>query len=202
MTPNQSLERTRSGETTVVEIRPLSPARLADFMAFFEGEAFTDNPKWSFCYCQCFYEDHSNVHWASRTAAENRECASQRIAQGRMQGLLAYHEGRVIGWCNAAPRELLHALDAEPISDPGQVGTIVCFLVAPSARGRGVATALLGAACQHLRAQGLLSVEANPRPSAKGTAENHLGPLAMYLAAGFIVRRTDTDGSVWVGKEL
>jgi GNAT superfamily N-acetyltransferase len=108
----------------------------------------------------------------------------------------------VIGWCNAAPRELLHALDAEPISDPGQVGTIVCFLVAPSARGRGVATALLGAACQHLRAQGFLSVEANPRPGAKGTAENHLGPLAMYLAAGFTVRRTDTDGSVWVNKEL
>jgi hypothetical protein len=48
----------------------------------------------------------------------------------------------------------------------------------------------------------LLSVEANPRPSAKGTAENHFGPLAMYLAAGFTVRRTDADGSVWVGKEL
>ena len=90
-----------------VEIHPLSPARLADFLAFFDGEAFTDNPKWSFCYCQCFYDDHSKVHWASRTAAENRECASQRIAQGRMQGFLAYHEGRVIGWCNAAGRRIL-----------------------------------------------------------------------------------------------
>ena len=30
--------------TTTVEIHPLSPARLADFMAFFEGEAFSDNP--------------------------------------------------------------------------------------------------------------------------------------------------------------
>ena len=184
------------------EIHPLSPARLADFMAFFEGEAFSDNHKWSSCYCQCFYEDHSKVHWASRTAEENRECASQRITRARMQGLLAYHEGRVVGWCNAAPRELLHALDAEPIANPEQVGTIVCFLVAPSARGRGVATALLNVACQYLRAQGLLSVEANPRPGAKGTAENHFGPLAMYLAAGFTVRQTDADGSVWVRKEL
>lgn len=50
--------------------------------------------------------------------------------------------------------------------------------------------------------QGLQSVEANPRPSAKGTAEKHFGPLGMYLAAGFTVRRTDDDGSVWVGKEL
>src|SRR5712671_2456857 len=171
-------------------------------MAFFEGEAFRDNPKWSFCYCQCFYEDHSKVRWASRTAVENRECASRRIAEGRMQGLLAYREGQVVGWCNAAPRKLLHALDAEPIANPEQVGTILCFLVAPSARGRGVATALLSAACGKLAAQGLLSVEANPRSSGTGAAENHFGPLRMYLAAGFTVHRTDADGSVWVRKEL
>ena len=38
-----------------IDVVPLSPARLDDFMAFFEGEAFSDNPKWSSCYCQCFY---------------------------------------------------------------------------------------------------------------------------------------------------
>lgn len=188
--------------TSPIEIHPLSPDRAADFMAFFEGEAFSDNPKWSSCYCQCFYEDHSKVHWLSRTAAQNRTCASQRIADGQMQGLLAYREGQVVGWCNAAPRALLHALDAEPVATPERVGTILCFLVAPSARGQGVATALLNAACEYLMRQGLQSVEANPRPSAKGTAENHFGPLGMYLAAGFTVRRTDDDGSVWVGKEL
>lgn len=187
---------------STVEIHALSPGRLADFMAFFDEEAFKDNPEWSSCYCQCFYEDHSKIHWPSRTANENRECAIRRIRQGQMQGLLAYQDGSVVGWCNAAPRELLHALDAEPISNSEQVGTILCFLVAPSARGRGVATALLNAACQHLRKQGLSSVEANPRPTAKGTAENHFGYLSMYLAAGFTVRRTDSDGSVWVGKEL
>ena len=91
-----------------------------------------------------------------------------------------YHEGRVVGWCNAAPRELLLALDAEPIANPQQVGAIVCFLVAPSAGGRGVATALLNAACQYLSAQGLRAVEANPRPGAKGAAENHFGPLGPH----------------------
>ena len=185
-----------------VEIHRLSPDRLGDFMAFFEGEAFSDNPKWSSCYCQCFYEDHSKIHWASRTAAENRACASQRIVQGQMQGLLAYRDGQVVGWCNAAPRELLHVLDAEPIPHPEQVGTILCFVVAPRVRNQGVATALLDAACQHLRTQGLQFVEANPRPNAKGTAENHFGFFGMYLAAGFTVHRTDADGSVWVGKEL
>ena len=72
-----------------IEIKPLSPDRLGDFMAFFEGEAFSDNPKWSSCYCQCFYEDHTKVHWPDRTAAENRACAGRRIVRGEMQGLLA-----------------------------------------------------------------------------------------------------------------
>lgn len=185
-----------------IEIHPLSPARLADFMAFFDGEAFSDNPRWSSCYCQCFYEDHSRVAWAARTAAENRACASHRIARGEMRGLLAYCEGQVIGWCNAAPRRLLHALDAEPVVDEERVGTILCFLVAPSSRGRGVATALLNAACEQLEAQGLDLAEANPRPNAQGTAENHFGPLTMYLAAGFTESRKDTDGSVWVTRHL
>lgn len=186
----------------VITIHPLSPDRHADFMRFFDGEAFSDNPAWSSCYCQCFYEDHRVVHWASRTGAENRACAGQRIADGRMQGLLAYRQGAVVGWCNAAPRPLLHALDAEPVAQPEQVGTILCFLVAPGARGQGIATALLAAACQHLQAQGLRRVEANPRPAAVGAAANHFGTLGMYLAAGFVVRCTDTDGSVWVDKAL
>ena len=171
-------------------------------MSFFDGDAFTDNPKWSSCYCQCFYEDHSKLRWSDRTSTQNRDCALWRIAKDEMRGLLAYEDGKVVGWCNAAPRSLLHALDNEPVRDSDQTGTILCFLVAPGARGRGVATALLHEACEALRAQGLTHIEANPRPSVTGSAENHFGPLNMYLAAGFTIRRTDADGSVWVGREL
>ena len=44
--------------------------------------------------------------------------------------------------------------------------------------------------------------EAYPRPDASSAAANHFGPLAMYLAAGFAVHRTDGDGSVCVRKPL
>jgi GNAT superfamily N-acetyltransferase len=185
-----------------IDVRPLSPGSSADLLAFFEGDAFADNPKWSSCYCQCFYEDHSKIPWSSRTAPQNRDAACRRIGQGTMQGFLAYCDGRVIGWCNAAPRPLLHALDGEPIADATQVGTILCFLVAPSERGRGVASTLLAAACDGMRARGLQFVEATPRPDATSMAENHYGPLRMYLAAGFSVHRTDADGSVWVRRSL
>lgn len=84
---------------TAIEVHPLSPERLPDFLAFFDGDAFSDNPKWSSCYCQCYYEDHSRVVWKDRTAAENRSFACERAANGQMQGYLAYVGGRVVGWC-------------------------------------------------------------------------------------------------------
>lgn len=108
-----------------------------------------------------------------------------------MQGLLAYKDGKVVGWCNAAPRNILHALDDEPAANVEQVGTILCFLVAPDLPGQGVATRLLDAAGSHLRSLGLKWVEANPRPNATGTGESH-----------FSLLRTDSDGSVWLRKDL
>ncbi|HEY5006752.1 MAG TPA: GNAT family N-acetyltransferase [Caulobacteraceae bacterium] len=185
-----------------VRIHALSPDRLDDFLAFFDGEAFSDNPKWSSCYCQCFYEDHREVDWNARSGAENRRCAVRRARNGSMQGYLAYLSDRVVGWCNAAPRPLLHALDDEPIADAAETGTILCFLVAPDARGQGIARALLDAASDGLRAQGLQRVEANPRTGDVSPAQNHFGPLNMYLAAGFARGLTDPDGSVWVSKPL
>lgn len=188
--------------TATIEVHPLSADRLPDFLAFFDGDAFANNPRWSSCYCQCFHEDHSRVVWRDRTAAENRALACERATTARMQGYLAYVDGRAVGWCNAAPRHLLHALDDEPTPDAERVGAIVCFVVAPAMRRRGVSKALLAAACDGLRSQGLSIAEANPRPDAASPAEHHLGPLALYLAAGFDVHRTDSDGSVYVRKAL
>jgi len=183
-------------------IVPLQPDRLSDFLRFFDGDAFQDNSKWSSCYCQCFYEDHTKIEWSARTATANRDAARSRIGTHEMLGYLAYSGEAVVGWCNAAPRNLLHALDAEPIHNLSDVGTILCFLVAPSHRGKGVASALLSAACEGFRSQGLRVAEANPRPTARGAADNHFGPLNMYLKAGFLLWKTDSDGSVWVRKEL
>jgi GNAT superfamily N-acetyltransferase len=185
-----------------LRVVPLRPDRLPDFLQFFDGEAFRDNPGWSSCFCQCFYEDHRTIQWLKRTAEENREAALQRISTQQMRGHLAYRDDHVVGWCNAAPRRLLHALDAEPIENADEVGTILCFLVDPSSRGKGIAKALLSSACEEFREQGLRYAEANPRPAARGAAENHFGPLAMYLANGFVHWRADSDGSVWVRKEL
>ena len=183
-------------------IKALSPELQHDFLRFFDGTAFSDNPKWSSCYCQCFYEDHSVVRWSERTAPQNRSLACERIQSRAMQGYLAYSEGTPVGWCNAAPRTLLRALDDEPTPDAEHVGAIICFLVEPSHRGRGVARQLLEAACDALRTQGLRIAEANPRTASVSAAENHFGPISLYLSAGFTVHREDDDGSVYVRRTL
>ena len=185
-----------------ITIKALSPALKEDFLRFFDGPAFSDNPKWSSCYCQCFYEDHSVVKWSKRTAPQNRALACQRIEGETMQGYLAYSEETPIGWCNAAPRALLHALDDEPTPDSELIGAIVCFLIEPSHRGQGVARRLLEAACEGLREQGVRIAEANPRTAAASASENHFGPLSLYLSAGFTVHREDEDGSVYVRRAL
>lgn len=88
------------------------------------------------------------------------------------------------------------------IADAHSVGTILCFLVEPSHRGRGIARQWLQAACDGLRQQGLRVVQVNPRTAPASAAANHFGPLAMSLSAGFTVEREDDDGSVWVSRRL
>lgn len=185
-----------------IEVRAMAPELLQDFLAFFDHEAFADNPRWAFCYCQFMYVDHSKVDWKSRTADENRAAACKRIGSRRMQGLLAYRNGAPVGWCNAAPRNMLDAFSDEPDPDAARLGQITCFVVAKAHRRAGVATALLHAACAQLKAQGLAIAEASPMKEASSDAQAHEGPLSMYLAAGFEVHRTDEDGTVYVRRKL
>lgn len=183
-------------------IRQLSPELREDFLQYFEGAAFADNPKWRSCYCQFLYVDHTVVDWKQRTAEQNRAAACDRIACSRMQGLLAYREGEVVGWCNAAPRRLLDSFADEPIPDADQVGQITCFVVAREHRRTGVARALLEAACGMLKDQGLRVAQANPSRDASTDAEQHYGPLSLYLSAGFSIVREREDGLIEVRRVL
>ena len=187
---------------TSLSVRTLTRDTMPLFLEFFDGDAFSDNPKWSSCYCQCFYEDHSVVEWSKRTAPQNRALACSRIVSAEMQGYIATADQRPVGWCGAAPRRLLRALDDEPTPNAESVGAIVCFLVSPGHRRQGVARALLDAACEGLRRQGMTVAEANPRTSADSPADNHFGPLSLYLSSGFSIHREDEDGSVYVRRAL
>jgi GNAT superfamily N-acetyltransferase len=133
------------------------------------------------------------------------------IRSGRASGLLAYCDGKVVGWCNAGPRMACRNLQhiAKTIQDPAEsIGSIRCFVAAPAYRNKGVASALLRAACDMFARDGLAIAEGYPKtvisPTPEGvptTALNYHGPLAMYLKEGFTVHR-EVDGLTLVRKSL
>ena len=189
-------------DAPTIEVRPLSEDLLADYLRFFDEKAFTDNPRWAFCFCYFPYHDPAKIDWHKRTGPENRAAISACVRDGTAQGYLAYAGNEVVGWCNAAPRRLYPMLNDPPEPDADTTGAITCFIVSPAYRGKGIASALLAAACDGLRTRGMRAVEATPVKDARGPAANHHGPLSLYLAAGFSIVREDDDGTVLVRKDL
>jgi GNAT superfamily N-acetyltransferase len=168
-------------------IRELTPSRLEDYLAFFDQDAFADNPDWAPCYCFFYLADNREKPWDQRSAAENRTDVSRLIAAGRLHGYLAYLEGKPVGWCHAAPKAAFPGLRDEGRQEdsPEQLGAIVCFVIAKPYRRLGVARRLLDAACQGFARQGMKVIEAYPRIGVLDDAPNYHGPLQMYLEAGF-----------------
>jgi len=182
-------ETMRNDETV---IRELTPELLDDFLNFFDHDAFADNPAWFGCYCMFFHFTGTYEEWDKRSASENRDAISALIKSGKAHGLLAYRDGRPVGWCHAAPCSVIPRLKLYPefrTEDPERVGSIVCFVIAKPYRGLGIARRLLDAACEMFTRQGLAFAEAYPRKHTESDADNFRGPLKMYLDDGFTVFR-------------
>jgi GNAT superfamily N-acetyltransferase len=171
-----------------IDVRPLTPERLEDYLHFFDRVAFADNPAWASCYCMCHVGDWADGEWEGRGAPENRADIYRMIECGGVRGYLAYADGEPAGWVNAAPRSFFPGYQAsEPyrVDDAEQVGSIVCFVIAPHYRRHGIARRLLDAALDGFRGQGLTVAEAYPAREASSDGEAYHGPLEMYEAAGF-----------------
>jgi GNAT superfamily N-acetyltransferase len=182
--------------TAELRVERLSAARRDDFLRFFDherGAAFADNPEWSRCYCH-FYEVPKAMPWNDFTADQNRVAMAARIDAGEMEGFLAYSGDEVVGWLNAQPRHKLphcwRRLGIEPTPldvPPAFAAVIVCFVVAPAWRRRGVAKALLDGALASFAARGIRIVDAFPfkaEPSETPTDHYH-GPATLFRTAGF-----------------
>jgi ribosomal protein S18 acetylase RimI-like enzyme len=179
-----------------VTVKPLVPERLDDFFHFFDRVAFIDNPEWASCYCYYFHIACSEAEWAKRSGAENREKTREGVLSGTTAGYLAYLDESPVGWCNANDKRNYARLAADKSlpSDPREkVGSIVCFVIGPQYRRRGIARRLLEEACAGFEKKGYACSEAYPRRGASSDAQHYHGPLSMYLKAGFKVHREFPD---------
>ena len=190
--------------TGPIVVRPLTPSLKEEYLSYFDGPAFADNPVWASCYCLSYHLDLPAGEFDERTAATNRADRGMQIGCGEASGVMAFASDRVVGWCNASPRTSLPLLDRTggfECDDPERTGAIVCYVIAPQFRGQGIARRLLDGACDMLRARGLRWMEAYPPRNALTAASSYHGKLDMYLAAGFEQLR-ETERHVVVRKAL
>ena len=178
--------------------RSLRPEDAGEFLRFFDherGAAFADNPEWADCYCR-YYHVPKAIRWGSLSATSNRQAMQARIEVGEMEGVVAYEGGKPVGWVNAQARHKLPycfarlGIAATPLPcQPFEAAAIVCFVVDPSRRRRGIAGALLRGALESLAARGFKLVDAFPFRSGDSQlpTDHFHGPLSLFLDAGFSV---------------
>ncbi|HVH14339.1 MAG TPA: GNAT family N-acetyltransferase [Candidatus Angelobacter sp.] len=156
-------------------VRELEPKVVADYLGFFDDIydndsflRFRNNPWWGGCYCS-FYDDprtEDEINASRDKRSENRAAREKTIKKGKASGLLAYAGGKVIAWCNVAPRRsyVNARYLKQAIVDPNErVGSITCFVVSSEQRRSGVASKLLQSACELIKKWGLPIAEGYPR---------------------------------------
>ena len=174
-----------------VEIVPLTPDRWDDVAALF-GEG--GDPK----SCWCMYWRVRSREWSFETADQAKAGFRRVVSADRdpAPGLIAYEDGRPVGWVSVGPRDdydrLVHSR-VRPAVDETPVWSIVCFVVSKRARGRGLTTKLLDAAAGYAAAHGAPALEAYPVDPGNGrvpAAVGYTGLLSTFEGAGFRVVRT------------
>ena len=127
--------------------------------------------------CWCMWWRQTREQFQRLHGEPNRKSMERLLRGGEVPGILAYHEGRPVGWCSVAPRRCFPALDRSPNLkavddevDDEAVWSIVC-------------------------SRGAAAVEAypiDPRHSADRPGAAFTGQLDTFLRAGFteVARRS------------
>jgi GNAT superfamily N-acetyltransferase len=109
-------------------------------------------------------------------------------------GVLAYVDDVVAGWCSVAPKATYRALVNSrtiPHVDDDDVWSVVCFVVRPGYRRRGLMHRMLDGAVAHAQAMGAPALEGYPVDPGDGRVDQnsgYVGTVALFESHGF--RRT------------
>ena len=174
-------------------VHPLTPARWDDFAELF-------GPNGACAGCWCMFWRRSKKEWTSGQGEGNRRAMHALVRSGAKPGLLAYAEGKPVGWVSVAPRTTFPGLaTARTLKPPDDkpVWSVSCLFVRRDWRGRGVSVSLLEAAATFVQKQGGRIVEGYPRDTGAGRQAAVFiwnGTVEVFRRAGFkeIARPTPT----------
>ncbi len=175
-----------------VTILPLTPSRFKDLEAVFEAKGCSIARG---CWCMFYRETgRPEVPKGARLADVRKERLRALCEAGPPPGLLAYAGMTPVGWVTLGPRRDFLKLARSPVMRPvddtpldSRLWSVVCFVVPPAYRHRGVARALLQGAVAYAARRGARIVEAYPIDKAKRGADDWMwhGAMSMYDRAGF-----------------
>ncbi len=136
--------------------------------------------------CWCMSYRDSRVPNTDRPAYMAAECAAEPGP-----GVLAYVDGDPAGWCSVAPRSTYRRLMRSrtiPMVDDRDPWSVVCFVVRPAYRRRGLMHALLAGAVDHAAAHGAPVVEGYPVETGGTRVDvisGYVGTVELFERAGF-----------------
>jgi GNAT superfamily N-acetyltransferase len=106
-------------------------------------------------------------------------------------GVLAYVSGEPAGWCSVAPKSTYRALvncrTIPHVQDEG-AWSVVCFVVRPGSRRRGLMHELLAGAIRHSHVMGATALEGYPvEPGIERVDQTsgYVGTVRLFEAHGF-----------------
>lgn len=176
---------------------PLTPDRWPDFEDLFGKQGA--------CYgCWCTHFRLPPAVRRDNDRARNKDHIHARIMAGPPPGLLAYADGRAVGWMQIGPRadvpewnnggRVSAPVEPADAADPS-VWAISCFFLRSSARGHGLTHRMVAAGLEHAKEHGARVVEACPMSQSKDSRSIGLfvGSTRVFEKAGFapaIVRKS------------
>ena len=197
MPEKSSTGRTRSRQAgdkpkaLELDFRPLKPRLMDEFGTVLRGS-------WG-AGCWCMFPRLTDAQMrelpgSGSTSQRQRDAMTRLARRRRAPGLLAFDGDEAVGWVAIAPRSELTRVDrsrATPRVDDEDVWVIPCVTVKKTARGRGIAVALIRAAVDYAVEWGAPAVEAYPRAGTERTGDDnaYIGTEPLFQQAGFEVIR-------------
>jgi GNAT superfamily N-acetyltransferase len=173
-----------------ITIKKFSPELLDDYLHFFDTIGFSDHEDWSWCYCTSYHFDDEMEKMLDHTAKTGmRNEAILLIKNKIINGYLAYQNDTVIGWCNVNKKNnYIRIISRKELGEDvdNEIKSIVCFLIAPNMRGKGIAKKILMKICEDSKNDGTKYIEAYPSKNGKSCFEEYPGPVRLYESMGFI----------------
>lgn len=185
-----------------LEFHPLVPERWNDFESLF-------GPSGAYGGCWCTWWRQTRAEFDRNKGDGNRRAMRAIVESGEVPGLLAYLDGVPAGWVSVAPRDRYSSLERSPVLkrlDEEPVWSIVCLYVGRTHRGKGLAEALVEAACGWARENGARIVEAYPTvPRGEGPlppVSSYMGVPSLYEKGGFEIRARPSPARAIVRRDL